>query len=584
MKLRFRSGPAGIALLAALVFVLFRVIYRVIFGGVVLGSTFLPSLPSITLIGPFSHVILFGPVTLEGIAASAISALPFAGIILVFGLVVSFLDPTTLLAQLTKKETPALLRAFAISLSSLPKLLTQVQSIRSTAALRGVRKSRYIAVPILGTAIERAMALATNLELSYSEPKSESKALGIAFENYEVGRIPFGSGEFLGPGLMMITGPNGSGKTTFLRSIAGLVSSDGRFIKGELNRFSPDGIPTVSYVQQDPRMGFLGETVGQELQLRGFKPDKFSWPIERNLADLSQGEATLFAIDMGLAADPRFLLLDEPFNGLDKAQRERLNQRLISAAEKSLVIVTGPTFEFELNTDVRVLHISATGISEGEYLYRKERATGSYPAPLSDFALTKEDIHLEVAGTVLLSSGRISLNKGSINSLQGANGVGKTSLLKHLVTDHVYLVPENFSELFLADSLDAELALSDKLAGCKKGLSKATFFSLLAGAENQNSDQMLATHPRDLSFATSFALALAIQIVRKPAVLLIDEPGKGFDPVAKQASCEALRCVAETGTAVLFATHDDEFVAIAHRKLEIRDAKLREVSFEPVAN
>jgi energy-coupling factor transport system ATP-binding protein len=328
----------------------------------------------------------------------------------------------------------------------------------------------------------------------------------------------------------------------------------------------------------------LGETVGQELQLRGLNLEKFSWPIESNLSNLSQGEATLFAIEMSLAANSKFLLLDEPFNGLDKIQRERLMQRLIFAAEKSLVIVTGPTAEFAKGLALRVVQISATGITDGEYIYRKELATGNYPAPMPEFALTKEDIHVEVPGKVLLSGGQLSLLKGSLNSLQGANGAGKTSLLEHLVADDAYLVPENFAELFLSDSLDAELELSDKLAGCKQGLSKATFFSLLAGALNQNSDQMLATHPRDLSFATSFALALAIQIVRKPSVLLIDEPGKGFDPLAKQASCEALKCVTETGTAVLFATHDEEFARIAHHNFEIRDSKLWEVTRESVAN
>ena len=62
--------------------------------------------------------------------------------------------------------------------------------------------------------------------------------------------------------------------------------------------------------------------------------------------------------------------------------------------------------------------------------------------------------------------------------------------------------------------------------------------------------------------------------------MLIDEPGKGFDPSAKEAALEALKCVAETGTAVLFATHDSQFITAAHTRLRIQNQLIQEVQRE----
>jgi energy-coupling factor transport system ATP-binding protein len=85
----------------------------------------------------------------------------------------------------------------------------------------------------------------------------------------------------------------------------------------------------------------------------------------------------------------------------------------------------------------------------------------------------------------------------------------------------------------------------------------------------------LTIHPRDLSAGTQLALAIAIQLAWKPRVMLIDEPTRGLDEVARTAMSEVLRCVSETGTAVLFASHDREFVAdLGCRVLSMQQGKL----------
>ena len=76
------SSLIALAGVAALGFILLRVVYRAVFGGATTGETLLWVLPRIRLSGPFSHIVLFGPGTAEGLLAAVWSALPFAALIL----------------------------------------------------------------------------------------------------------------------------------------------------------------------------------------------------------------------------------------------------------------------------------------------------------------------------------------------------------------------------------------------------------------------------------------------------------------------------------------------------------------------
>jgi len=68
-------------------------------------------------------------------------------------------------------------------------------------------------------------------------------------------------------------------------------------------------------------------------------------------------------------------------------------------------------------------------------------------------------------------------------------------------------------------------------------------------------------HPRDLSEGQRLGLVLAVQLVRSPAVVLLDEPTRGLDVTAKARLTALLTELARDGHAVLVATHDVEFVA-----------------------
>ena len=80
-------------------------------------------------------------------------------------------------------------------------------------------------------------------------------------------------------------------------------------------------------------------------------------------------------------------------------------------------------------------------------------------------------------------------------------------------------------------------------------------------AERLGIGELLHRHPHDLSGGEQQLGALAMTLLGKPELLLLDEPTKGLDPYRKKALGEHLQGVHRQGTTLLMATHDVEFAA-----------------------
>ncbi|WP_030757771.1 MULTISPECIES: ABC transporter ATP-binding protein [unclassified Streptomyces] len=178
----------------------------------------------------------------------------------------------------------------------------------------------------------------------------------------------------------------------------------------------------------------------------------------------------------------------------------------------------------------------------------------------------------------------LSVSPGETIALMGRNGAGKSTLLSTLVgtvapttgevtvggrTPHrtappemvrrVGLVPQEPRDLLYADTVAAECAAADSDAAAPPGTCRDLVSALLPDVPDD-------IHPRDLSEGQRLALALALVLTGRPALLLLDEPTRGLDYAAKVRLIEILRGLAADGHAIVLATHDVELAAeLAHR-------------------
>lgn len=171
-----------------------------------------------------------------------------------------------------------------------------------------------------------------------------------------------------GGGLTALFGPSGAGKTSVLNMVAGLLKPDaGRVVVGgEVLFDSVNGtdIPVqarrVGYVFQDARLfphlrvranlayGMRADglmTLDDTAQFLGIAHLLDRWP-----RSLSGGEAQRVAIGRALLSNPRFLLMDEPLTGLDRARREdvlRVIERLRDEMRLPILYVSHDRAEVE---------------------------------------------------------------------------------------------------------------------------------------------------------------------------------------------------------------------------------------------
>ena len=135
-----------------------------------------------------------------------------------------------------------------------------------------------------------------------------------------------------------LLGPNGAGKTTTFYCIVGLIKPDGGRVTIGEEDITRD--PTyvrarkgLSYLPQEPSI-FRKLTVEENLRAilemhnytEGEIKEKVDWLLERfgishlrkqKASSLSGGERRRLEIARALTIDPKFLLLDEPFAGID---------------------------------------------------------------------------------------------------------------------------------------------------------------------------------------------------------------------------------------------------------------------------
>ncbi|MBN1642830.1 MAG: ATP-binding cassette domain-containing protein [Anaerolineae bacterium] len=324
--------------------------------------------------------------------------------------------------------------------------------------------------------------------------------------------------------------------------------------------------------------------------------------LERDLIQLSDGERRKVSIARALLTQPALLILDNPFTGLDvsfRAKLERIIGRLMQDPLRVSVLTPRPD-EIPLG----ITHVLS--LREGRVVARRRvspAGTARAVTPTSrsepsrpvlrpsrgshgDVLIEMEDVHVRYGHARILSGVSWTVRQGEHWALVGPNGAGKTTLLSLIQGDHPQAYANRISlfgqrrgsgesiwqikahigwvspELHLyyplhAPCLDVVCSGFRDSIGLYRAPSDDERRTALSWLERLGLGHAAARRFGALSEGQQRLALLARALVKRPQLLVLDEPCQGLDPDNQRRILQNVDEVgARSGTSVIYVTHD----------------------------
>ena len=206
-------------------------------------------------------------------------------------------------------------------------------------------------------------------------------------------------------------------------------------------------------------------------------------------------------------------------------------------------------------------------------------------------AISAEDLRFSYGDVEAVKGISFAIDPGEIFGFLGPNGAGKTTTIKMLTgqlrpaSGTVRILGRDVGRDDPATQARIGVCFEEKnLYDAMSGEENLRFFAALYGVDGLDTDALLrrvglADRARDrvgsYSKGMRQRLMVARSILHQPAVLFLDEPTDGLDPVSSKAIRGIIREEAERGAAVLLTTHDMwEADELSHRVAFINEGQI----------
>jgi putative ABC transport system ATP-binding protein len=212
------------------------------------------------------------------------------------------------------------------------------------------------------------------------------------------------------------------------------------------------------------------------------------------------------------------------------------------------------------------------------------------------------DIGFSYARSNVLRSVSLAVAPGEIAVITGASGVGKTTLLslcgalRSLQDGELRVLGRDLKGLGIAQQCEMRSLIGfifqshnliDALTARQNVMMSVLDYTQLDLATRHAADQLetlglaakVDAFPEDLSGGEKQRVAVARALIRKPRLILADEPTASLDDLSAGLVKEAIATAARTTScAALVVTHDPRLFEIADRVLRLENGNLSEAS------
>jgi molybdate transport system ATP-binding protein len=451
----------------------------------------------------------------------------------------------------------------------------------------------------------------------------------------------------------VLMGPNGAGKTQLLKLLAGDVwptpgsatarrytyqgagYDDPYGIKQEITYLGAERQDRYEHYEWNHRVEAIVGTGLQrtDIALEPLTADarlhiarllrrlRIEALAQRRFLTLSYGERRLVLLARALAWAPKLLLLDEPFNGLDSANRERVQHclRVLSRSALPWVLSSHRAEDIPLPAthlcrlqagritlrsplNARTRRAPATAVASASARAPRKRRALPVATSAAEVLVALRHVSVWREGVAALRNITMQIRRGECWVVHGANGSGKSSFIQLLHGDLSAASGGSITRAGIASGVPLDFfkrqvglvtpelqVLQPRYLSVEEVVASGLYASVGLNATPSSAQRhrarralrrvgaitLAARTIRELSYGQLRRVLFARALVREPAMLLLDEPHAGVDARTRTRLRSLVQQTFDSGVTVVIATHHrDEWPRGASHELEIAEARV----------